>query len=154
MAFAEHISILVYHPKRDIQHIVRIMHYFAVSDIDYCLSSPCMNNATCIYQILGYECACATGYNGTVCEIGTQMTLENNYDVVTRRDNVFHDRLLLLMLRHVHLLIRVHIIISTRDLQNIIISNKFNQMTFLNPYRCIAAKVHHMSTFWINPFSI
>ena len=29
---------------------------------------PCQNNATCTDLFLGYDCACAAGYNGSVCD--------------------------------------------------------------------------------------
>ena len=39
-------------------------------DIDYCMSSPCHNNATCedVVGGTGYICVCVRGYTGTDCE--------------------------------------------------------------------------------------
>ena len=39
-------------------------------DIDYCMSSPCHNNATCedVVGGAGYICVCVTGYTGSDCE--------------------------------------------------------------------------------------
>ena len=39
-------------------------------DIDYCMSSPCHNNATCedVVGGAGYVCVCVTGYTGSDCE--------------------------------------------------------------------------------------
>ena len=39
-------------------------------DIDECASDPCQNDGTCIDQVAGFECECADGYEGDVCEIG------------------------------------------------------------------------------------
>ncbi|KAH3889331.1 hypothetical protein DPMN_013385 [Dreissena polymorpha] len=38
-------------------------------EINECGSSPCKFGATCINEIAKYTCTCATGYNGTQCEI-------------------------------------------------------------------------------------
>ena len=40
------------------------------TDINECLSSPCVNDATCIDNINSYTCICADGYTGTHCESG------------------------------------------------------------------------------------
>ncbi|XP_062596704.1 delta-like protein C, partial [Saccostrea cucullata] len=37
--------------------------------IDNCLSSPCVNSATCVNSHGGFLCVCADGFNGTRCEI-------------------------------------------------------------------------------------
>ena len=41
-----------------------------VSDVDECLSDPCMNDATCKDELNGYVCNCAVGYSGNHCETG------------------------------------------------------------------------------------
>ena len=41
-----------------------------VSDVDECLSDPCMNDATCKDELNGYACNCAVGYSGNHCETG------------------------------------------------------------------------------------
>ena len=38
--------------------------------INYCLSSPCQNGATCASFLGQYNCTCPYGYNGTKCETG------------------------------------------------------------------------------------
>ena len=43
---------------------------FPFADIDYFASSPCMNNAICVDQVVGFDCHCQSGYNGTLCNIG------------------------------------------------------------------------------------
>ena len=42
------------------------------SAIDACMSSPCLNGATCFehQDSHGYACVCPPGYEGTNCEIG------------------------------------------------------------------------------------
>ena len=47
--------------------------FFPLSDIDECESDPCQNGATCIDQENGFECQCADGYEGDLCEIGTMI---------------------------------------------------------------------------------
>ena len=41
-----------------------------VSDIDECISAPCMNGATCSDDVNGYSCNCTSGYIGDNCETG------------------------------------------------------------------------------------
>ena len=45
----------------------RIFH-FSIADIDECASSPCQNGATCIDGINSYECKCADGWSGEICD--------------------------------------------------------------------------------------
>lgn len=40
------------------------------SDIDECASDPCQNGGTCNDMVNGYNCTCAPGYEGTLCDIG------------------------------------------------------------------------------------
>lgn len=44
--------------------------FFPTSDIDECDSDPCLNNATCNDLINGYNCSCAAGFDGILCENG------------------------------------------------------------------------------------
>ena len=44
--------------------------YLLKLDIEECASNPCQNGATCEEYLLGYECICPPGYNGTHCEQG------------------------------------------------------------------------------------
>ena len=37
-------------------------------DIDYCMSDPCQNGATCHDQQTDYRCACVPGFTGINCE--------------------------------------------------------------------------------------
>ncbi len=41
-----------------------------LSDIDECLSNPCVNGGTCRDRADGYNCFCAPGYTGVNCETG------------------------------------------------------------------------------------
>ena len=41
-----------------------------VSDVDDCLSGPCMNGGTCKDELNGYNCSCVVGYSGDNCETG------------------------------------------------------------------------------------
>lgn len=38
-----------------------------VTDIDECLTSPCMNNGTCFNSYGGYYCRCPKGWIGDNC---------------------------------------------------------------------------------------
>jgi len=41
-----------------------------LTEEDNCLSSPCLNGATCISDLTGYRCLCELGFTGTDCETG------------------------------------------------------------------------------------
>ena len=41
--------------------------YLCVLDIDECASNPCVNGATCVDQINGYNCTCPAGFTGPTC---------------------------------------------------------------------------------------
>ena len=43
---------------------------WSVSDINECDQSVCKNGGKCINFLGGYQCECASGYNGTNCESG------------------------------------------------------------------------------------
>ena len=42
--------------------------FYFILEVDTCVSSPCMNGATCVNTKESYCCDCAPGYNGVNCE--------------------------------------------------------------------------------------
>jgi len=44
--------------------------YILFADINECSSNPCDNGGSCIDEINGYTCKCATGYEGMHCNGG------------------------------------------------------------------------------------
>ena len=40
------------------------------NDIDYCAPEPCLNGATCMDQVEGYQCQCPPGWQGENCKEG------------------------------------------------------------------------------------
>ena len=42
---------------------------FWLSDIDECAPKPCLNGGNCDDGVNSYTCTCASGYEGTTCEI-------------------------------------------------------------------------------------
>ena len=50
--------------------------------MDECASSPCQNTATCNDMIGGYNCSCAPGWNGTLCDTGEKEDKWNIFGVI------------------------------------------------------------------------
>ncbi|XP_038169892.1 aggrecan core protein isoform X2 [Arvicola amphibius] len=48
----------------------------AAADIDECLSSPCLNGATCVDAINNFTCLCLPSYGGDLCEIDQEQCEE------------------------------------------------------------------------------
>ncbi|XP_053514883.1 aggrecan core protein [Artibeus jamaicensis] len=46
------------------------------TDIDECLSSPCLNGATCVDAIDSFTCLCLPSYQGDLCEIDQELCEE------------------------------------------------------------------------------
>ena len=44
--------------------------------VDYCGTSPCRNEGTCINEMFRYRCICVDGYTGGVCEDDTGELLD------------------------------------------------------------------------------
>ncbi|XP_046508733.1 aggrecan core protein [Equus quagga] len=44
-----------------------------LADIDECLSSPCLNGATCVDAIDSFTCLCLPSYQGDLCEIDQEL---------------------------------------------------------------------------------
>ena len=40
-----------------------------VTDINECISDPCVNGASCTDLVDMFNCTCVDGFNGTTCEI-------------------------------------------------------------------------------------
>ncbi|XP_025774915.1 aggrecan core protein [Puma concolor] len=47
-----------------------------IADIDECLSSPCLNGATCVDAIDSFTCLCLPSYRGDLCEIDQELCEE------------------------------------------------------------------------------
>ena len=45
--------------------------------MDECSSMPCRNRGVCTDAIDGFNCTCATGYEGSTCEIETDECMSN-----------------------------------------------------------------------------
>ncbi|XP_072268563.1 coagulation factor VII [Pyxicephalus adspersus] len=45
------------------------------SDVDDCLSKPCLNGGTCSDEIQSYVCTCPEGYEGRNCETSLEQTI-------------------------------------------------------------------------------
>ena len=43
---------------------------FSLTEINVCLSNPCMNGGTCKDLVNGFECTCVPGYDGEFCKNG------------------------------------------------------------------------------------
>lgn len=41
---------------------------FCQTDVNECVSSPCLSGATCVDQVNSYWCACVHGYSGVYCQ--------------------------------------------------------------------------------------
>jgi hypothetical protein len=40
------------------------------TDINECLSNPCKNGGTCTDSVNKFNCTCAAGYKGAICDTG------------------------------------------------------------------------------------
>ena len=47
---------------------VVFVHFYSLSDVDECASSPCQNGGSCGDGINKYTCGCVAGYTGNECE--------------------------------------------------------------------------------------
>ena len=53
-------------------------HYLSFTlDVNECSSNPCQNGGACYDFVNKFNCTCAAGYEGTLCETGEVFKLEN-----------------------------------------------------------------------------
>jgi Notch-like protein len=38
------------------------------TDVDECMSSPCLNGGVCVDGVDGYMCSCGSGWTGLLCQ--------------------------------------------------------------------------------------
>lgn len=51
--------------------LLHLLHLFLLSSVEHaCLSSPCMNGATCVEDPTGFSCICTDGWTGHTCADG------------------------------------------------------------------------------------
>ena len=55
-----------------------------MTDIDECASNPCQNGGTCIDQVAGFLCNCASGWTDAVCDRGMNLVFQemNNGNIM------------------------------------------------------------------------
>ena len=64
------IQIELFGGKELSQNFVYTLFISTHTEINECLSSPCVNDATCTDNVNSYTCTCVDGYTGTNCETG------------------------------------------------------------------------------------
>ena len=47
-----------------------IIRFLIYSDVNECSQGACKNGASCTNSVGGYSCSCATGWEGTNCDVG------------------------------------------------------------------------------------
>ena len=50
--------------------IISLNLFSFFSESDECASHPCLNNGSCVDKIARFECSCAAGYEGLICQTG------------------------------------------------------------------------------------
>ena len=69
-------SVIGFYSWKSLQTHIHSNEYMQVclfhrsTDTDECASNPCQNGATCNDAVNQYTCACAAGYESTLCETG------------------------------------------------------------------------------------
>ena len=53
------------------------IHLDGVNEVDPCLSTPCLNGASCLPHLGRFDCLCAAHFQGTYCEEGETKYLSN-----------------------------------------------------------------------------
>ena len=62
------------------------------TEIDFCLSEPCLNGGICNKIANGYECLCSSGYEGKNCEVSYYYLFFQN--IVHKKMTAFLDSLI------------------------------------------------------------
>ena len=67
-------------------NIVLFISCQCTPEIDECESLPCANSATCEDRVDGFQCLCAAGYEGILCQIGesTFLCTSNDYQFLSK----------------------------------------------------------------------
>ena len=52
--------------------------YCLMTEVNACLSSPCQNGGSCSDGAQSLQCACVSGYTGTICETGESLKMTAN----------------------------------------------------------------------------
>lgn len=50
-----------------------------LTEINECMSDPCLNNGTCTDLVAGYSCQCEPGFGGAECGSGDDLTCSWNF---------------------------------------------------------------------------
>lgn len=45
--------------------------FYCTTEINECESNPCINDGTCFDRVNGFDCLCATGWQGPQCQLNT-----------------------------------------------------------------------------------
>ena len=61
---------LEYVAAKIVLHLLLTTLHVTLTDIDKCLSSPCMNGATCVDEVNRFSCTCPRGFEGDTCATG------------------------------------------------------------------------------------
>ena len=71
--------------------LVTFVCVLLLSDINECDNNTCMNGATCVDGINGYNCTCAVGYSGDMCDTGRLKYASNAslYTMSSLKSSVF-----------------------------------------------------------------
>lgn len=73
MLFSQNLSVLPAQcqvPVQYLNYIATCIVLCTFPDINECSSNPCQNGAQCVDRVNGYTCTCASGWTGTLCNVG------------------------------------------------------------------------------------
>ena len=63
---------------RELEWLWTLSAFVWISELDECVSNPCMNGATCLDLVNSYQCQCAAGYTGNTCQTGWLQSLSSS----------------------------------------------------------------------------